>query len=370
MKILCLEQFSSLGGGQLSLLDLLPGLRARGWDAVVAIPGEGALSDRVRKLGFEVKTLRAASYANGRKTLMDVTRYACKSPELICTIAQMLSSERIDLLYVNAPRLLPMAAIAARIRTVPLVFHCHSRIVQGSGVLAIGESLRFSRARVIACCKYAAEPIRPYVKPGCLSVLYGGVPPRVAHASDRDMKLRNIGVIGRVEPEKGQIDFVYAARSVLDDFPECRFSIIGAPSFSSTTYLDRVVEASRGLPIEFLGWQDDISHVLAQLDLIVVPSAPVDSAPRVIFEAFAAGVPVIAFPSGGIPEIINDGENGFLAADMTVQALAERIRSILKMDSASLQAVVDRARKGWQQEYTLEIYQQRVQKLLSHAVTQ
>src|SRR5205823_5756094 len=126
------------------------------------------------------------------------------------------------------------------------------------------------------------------------SVLYSGVGQISTYPSLRRTRLRHIGVIGRIEPEKGQMDFVRAARSVLRKYPDCRFSIVGAPLFSSAKYLGEVVRASRELPIEFLGWRDDILRVLADLDLLVVPSSPVDSAPRVIFEAFAAGVPVVA----------------------------------------------------------------------------
>ena len=367
MRILCIEQFSNLGGGQLSLLDLLPALRRRGYWPLVATPGEGRLTHLVRNAGFEVDTFSASSYANGRKSLFDVTRYAFESPKLICSIARMLSENRIDLLYVNGPRLLPAAAFAARLRDLPLVFHCHNRIVQRAGIFAMGESLRVSRARVIACCRYAAEPIRGYVKPEHLLVLYNGVGQTSSLPSSRRTRLRHIGVIGRVEPEKGQMEFVRAARSVLQKFPDCRFSIVGAPLFSSTKYLYQVLRASRELPIDFLGWRDDIFSVLADLDLLVVPSSPVDSAPRVIVEAFAAAVPVVAFPSGGIPEIVTDEETGFLSAAITSDALAQRICSILEMSPVRIQAVIGRAWKRWQEEYTLDIYQNRVAEFLFHA---
>jgi glycosyltransferase involved in cell wall biosynthesis len=367
MRILCLEQFSDLGGGQLSLLDLLPALRRRGCWPLLATPGEGRLTLLARKGGFEVSTFNSRSYANGRKTLFDATRYACESPKLISSIGRMLSENRIDLLYVNAPRLLPAAAITARLRRLPLVFHCHNRILQRAGVFAIGESLRVSHARVIACCRYAADPIRRYVGPDHVLVLYNGVGQISSQASVPRTRLRRIGVIGRVEPEKGQMDFIRAARSVSRKFPDCSFSIIGAPLFSGDKYLRQVVRASRELPVNFLGWRDDIVNVLGKLDLLVVPSTPVDSAPRVIFEAFAAGVPVVAFPSGGIPEIISDEDTGFLSTAITSDALAQRICSVLEMDPVEVQAVTTRAWKRWQHEYTLDIYQDRVVEFLFNA---
>jgi glycosyltransferase involved in cell wall biosynthesis len=138
--------------------------------------------------------------------------------------------------------------------------------------------------------------------------------------------------------------------------------------FSGAEYLDRVIKASDALPVTFLGWQDDVSSILADLDLLVVPSSPADSAPRVIYEAFAAGVPVVAFPSGGIPEIVQDEETGFLTTAITAEALAQRIRSVLKMDHASLQATVDRAWKRWEEKYTLATYREHVAEFLFQAV--
>ena len=117
-----------------------------------------------------------------------------------------------------------------------------------------------------------------------------------------------------------------------------------------------------------LGWRDDIAAVLARLDLLVVPSSSRDSAPRVIFEAFSSRVPVVAFPSGGIPEIITDEENGFLASTTAPEALAERICSVITMPPSHIRAVVERAWLRWQQEYTVELYQERVTRLLLNAM--
>ena len=360
MKILCIEQFRELGGGQMSLLDLLPGLRDRGWEPVVAIPGEGALSKRVRELGCEVELFDAPAYPSGKKRSVDLLRYATDAPKLTQRITQLAAMSRADLLYVNASRMLPVASFAARRRSIPLVFHCHNRVTQQAAVTLLGRSLKFARARVISCCRYSAEPLRSYVPPQSLSVVYNGVADtRLAPSRPQEKQCR-IGVIGRVEPEKGQIEFVTAARLLLQTHPACRFVVVGAPLFGGTRYFDRVLESSRGLPVEFPGWQADIASVLASLDLLVVPSGSTDAAPRVIPEAFAAGVPVVAFPSGGIPEIVRDGYNGFLAPGFTAEALAERMSFVLQLDEAGRQSVIASARSCWQSRYSLERFRRDV----------
>lgn len=360
MKILCVEQFWDLGGGQLSLLDLLPGLRDRGWAPVVAIPGEGPFAERVRRLGLEAELFDAPPYTNGRKRAMDVARYAAEAPGLMRVIMQLIADHKADLLYVNASRVLPIASFAARRCSIPLVFHCHNRISQRLAVTLLGLSLKLGRALVISCCKYSAEPLRRYVPNAALSVIYNGVADTRYSPPESKSNYHRIGVIGRIEPEKGQIEFVTAARLLIKDFPECRFVVVGAPLFTGHRYFDRVLEASRGLPIQFLGWQHDVSSVLASLDVLVVPSGSLDAAPRVILEAFAAGVPVVAFPSGGIPELIRDGYNGFLAAAFTPAALAERIRSVLQLDESARQSAIANARDCWRDRHSLEGFRRNV----------
>jgi glycosyltransferase involved in cell wall biosynthesis len=357
-SILCLEQFSNLGGGQLALADLLPVFRDRGATVRVALPGDGPLAAKLRELHFSLDTLSLSRYSNGHKTLLDAARYSLELPLLARAIQRLLVAHQIDLLYVNGPRLLPAASLAARQKSVPLLFHCHNRITQPAAAFVAGRALRLSRARVLACSHFAAEPLQPHVDTNSLSILYNGVAPLAAPSKSPSRNPRRIGVIGRIDPEKGQLAFIHAAHSLLRQFPDCTFSIVGAPSFSNNNYFDEVVRAAAGLPITFAGWRNDIANVFADLDLLVVPSTPLDAAPRVILEAFAARVPVVAFASGGIPEIIEDNVNGFLAPP---DGLAARIAAVLAMDLCN---VVEQAYKSWQTNYTLEAYRRRVADLL------
>ncbi|PYT15607.1 MAG: hypothetical protein DMG59_13260, partial [Acidobacteria bacterium] len=64
MKILFLEQFSELGGGQRCLLDLLPAVCDRGWKALVAAPGSGPLFDAARRAGAETAAISLGPYTS------------------------------------------------------------------------------------------------------------------------------------------------------------------------------------------------------------------------------------------------------------------------------------------------------------------
>lgn len=367
-NILCIDQFASVGGGQRSLLDLLPAFSERGWRPSVAIPGDGPFPDMLRSRGYHTHSFACGSYASQKKPPTQLLKYALELPHLATSLAELVEANDTDVIYVNGPRLVPPAAWVAWRRGIPLVFHCHNRVLQYSAITLTGVALELASAHVIACCECAADPLREYVAPERLRILYNGVAEMADHHLQSPDRIRRIGVIGRVEEEKGQLQFVQAARLISQNAPECRFLVIGTPMFSGLDYYRNVLACSRGVPIDFVEWQPDVAKIYADLDLLVVPSKAVEATTRVILEAYSAGVPVVAFPAGGIPEILKDEETGFLAEAVSVEALAQRILSVLEMDRTSIKAVIKRARKEWEHRFTLEAYRDSVCDVLADAM--
>lgn len=362
MNILCVDQFSNWGGGQRSLIDLLPAFSARGWRPRVAVPGDGPFPQDIRTSGYETIDFFSRTYRSTRKPPGELLRYAKDFSHLARNFDQARKSHKIDLFYVNGARYLPPVAWVAAQTGVPLIFHCHSRLAQRSAIFAVAASLHYCGGHVIGCCHHALEPIQSHIPANRLQVLYNGVGLLNDSLTVREYgrPMRRIGVIGRIEPEKGQLDFVRAVRLIQPQFQDCEFLVVGSPMFSSASYYHRVLEASRGTAVQFMGWRENISELLSSLDILVVPSSPSEATTRVILEAYAAQVPVVAYRCGGIPEVLQDGETGFLAQEYRPECLAQRIISVLQMNPESVRRVVSRARKAWEEKYTLDIYRERV----------
>ncbi len=366
-NLLCLDQYASVGGGQRSLFDLLPAFAENGWNICAAICGNGPLPAALQKQGCRTYVLEAKHYSSTKKPPAELLRYALDLPRAIDALQRIVTQEGTTLLYVNGPRLLPAAAWAARKRRIPLVFHCHNRLFQRSAIALAGQSLRVSKASVIASCHYAAAPIRRYLAPERVKILYNGVQ-QIAPSKKRIPQTQwRIGVIGRVEKEKGQLEFVQAAKIVARQFPACRFFVIGSPLFSGLDYYERVRLAARDVDIEFLGWQSDIASIYSDVDLLVVPSGALEATTRVILEAFSAAIPVIAFPSGGIPEILEHERTGFLTTAPTAEALAGGIVAVLGMRSTYIDSIVAAAKDEWRRRFTLEAYRKAVIDLFTQA---
>jgi glycosyltransferase involved in cell wall biosynthesis len=366
VKILFLDQFSEMGGGQRVLLDVVDAVVGRGWTAHVLVPGSGPLVEQLRARDVPVEHIPCGPYRSGGKSPADFLRFARDVRQQVREIDNRLRQERFDLIYVNGPRLLSAATRAVRDRA-PVWFHAHSRIQQAYAVRAAGSSIRKVDATVVACSKSAAEPLRRYIAPGKLHVIPNGTP-------DLGFRPRGfggawtVGVVGRISPEKGQMDFLQAIALLKPEFPRVRFIVCGAPILPARKYFDRVQTLARSLNVELSGWREDIASVFSELDLLVVPSKE-EAMGRVLVEAFSAGVPVVAFPVGGIPEVIIDGETGFLVSETTPQALAGRIRKLLNGDAETLQKIACNARRAWEQRYTVTAFQQRITNLMARVVS-
>ena len=371
MSVLFLDQFNDMGGAQRCLLDLVEGMDPSGLYA--ALPGHGPLSEALERRGVQVYELPRLEYSHGRKSALDVVRYAIDTQRLAPKIRSIIRAHAIDLVYVNGPRLLPAAAMASK----TIVFHAHSYLDKRYATALARWSLRRRNAKVIASSRFVAKPLPS----NGLRVIYNGVAelPFRAPIPITGRPYR-IGMLGRIAPEKGQVDFVGAARILTGRGIRAEYRIHGAPLFSDSSYLAQVRELSTGLPISFPGWSEDVSKVFAELDVLVVPSTWIDATPRVILEAFSAGVPVIAYRSGGIPELIEDGITGILTRGAGTPArrvethfdarnsLAEAIQELLA-NPEQMSSIAHAARKSWEERFTVQRYVREVREFLETVQT-
>ncbi len=349
MNILFLDQFNELGGAQLCLLDLIDGLSPQG--LYVGLPGVGPLTYALRSRDVTVHELPPLPYSNGRKSLLDFARMPWDALRIASMIRGIIQSHKIDLVYVNGPRLLPSAALASK----HLVFHSHSLLDKRYAAILARWCLRKGRATIIASSRFVAKAL-----PQGARIVYNGVPelPFRAPAAPVSRPWR-IGIVGRIAPEKGQTDFLAAARILTERGFPAEYHVYGAARDSESKYSDHVHEIAADLPVSFHGWSTDISQVFCSLDLLAVPSSWIDATPRVIMEAFSAGVPVIAYRSGGIPELIEDGVTGVLTGSPTPESLAGAFEESLT-NPERLSSMVLAARHAWKERFTVQRYVQEV----------
>ena len=134
----------------------------------------------------------------------------------------------------------------------------------------------------------------------------------------------HVGSLGRLEPEKNMELPIRAMAIIRARMPGARihFSLCG--SGSQMAHLKALAAGQGGGNISFEGFQPDPLAFCRRLH-VYVQSSHFEGLCIAVHEAMQAGLPVIATPVGAIPDIIHDGQNGFLLSPPTPEALAERI---------------------------------------------
>ena len=134
-----------------------------------------------------------------------------------------------------------------------------------------------------------------------------------------------IGFSGRLSEEKAPEIFVEIAK-LCQGVQNLRFVMTGAGPMAK-----EISEKLQSLPpsvkFEFAGLVDDVNQYLALYDVLLLPSR-LDGRPLVVMEALACGLPVIASNVGALPDLIEDGENGYLVPAANAAIFAERVRTL------------------------------------------
>ena len=136
-----------------------------------------------------------------------------------------------------------------------------------------------------------------------------------------------VGVVARLEPEKGHPTLLEAWPAVLRAVPDAYLLIVGEGSRrAALETLSRQLRIAHR--VVFTGRRDDVPSVTAALDVAVLPSYR-EAQGLSILEALALSRPVVASNVGGIPEMITDGVNGLLVPPHDADALAAAIVRLL-----------------------------------------
>ena len=148
------------------------------------------------------------------------------------------------------------------------------------------------------------------------------------------------GIVARLSEEKGHTYLVEAFRQVYAKNPQARLLIVGdGPLLSSVQ--NQVRDCGLGSAVIFTGMQRNIPDYLALFDVFVLSSTR-ESFPLAAREAMAAGKAVIAPRIGGCPEVVADGETGFLFESRNVDELAACMLRII--DGGAVRSFGDNAR--------------------------
>jgi len=171
-----------------------------------------------------------------------------------------------------------------------------------------------------------------------------------------------VGYVGRLSEEKGILNFVKAIPEILKERDGAKFLLVGDGQLRGKVekYLNDMDLTDN---VKLMGWipHDELSEYLNELKLMIIPSYT-ESGPQVLLEAMACGTPVLATLVGIIPDIIKDGETGFIMENNSPQCIAEN--TIRALEYPNLGRIVKNAKKVIEDEFTYKAAIERYKKIL------
>ncbi|MDO9528060.1 MAG: glycosyltransferase family 4 protein [Syntrophales bacterium] len=136
-----------------------------------------------------------------------------------------------------------------------------------------------------------------------------------------------VGTTGRLTHVKGHRYLIEAAGKIVSFRPDTTFVFLGDGELLDE-FKNMAAKFGIEANVKFLGWRSDVTEVMSTFDIFALPSLN-EGMGRVLVEAMALGKPIVASDIGGIPDLVVDGENGYLIPVGDVDALAAMIRRLL-----------------------------------------
>ena len=324
MRVLWLIDSLTLGGAERLSLTFADAARGQLELTVCALKtiGGNPLEGPLRERGAEVINLEA-------RNLRDLGA--------LRRLRALVDERGIDVIHAHLTYASIWGARVAARTGVPLVATLHTLPVRGRSWSRDGIRqslmawlLRRNARRVIAVSNAQAEAwigmrLLPRSK---IAVVPNGVavPPSLERR-DLDLSEVVIGTAAVLREGKGIDVLLRAFRRILEAEPQTALAIAGDGPLASRLRAQAETLGVAG-SVRWLGYREDVPALLASFDLFVHPTL-FDALPTSVLEAMAAGLPVVASATGGIPEIITDGRDGLLVPPGDDAALAKAVIRLL-----------------------------------------
>lgn len=285
-------------------------------------------------------------------------------------LVTLLRRERFDIVHTHSSKAGILGRVAARLAGVPHIthtvhgwgFHEHMPTVLRKFYVALEKIMRPWTNPLVSVSN---RTTRIGLESGIgahesYRLIRSGIPTASFHPdpSSREEVRGRLGVeqgdvllgsVGRLSPQKNPMDFVRAAEALAPGRDHLRFVYVGDGPMRAE--VEAAVErAGLGGRLALLGIRDDVPDLLRAMDLFTLTSLW-EGLPRVVLQALATGVPVVAYDTAGIEEAVREGENGHLVPPGDIEGLVERLGRLT--DDPALRARVSaEASDGFDPSFT------------------
>lgn len=352
LTILFIHGITEIGGAERELLRMLGELPSLGYQPLVACPLQGPFVQELDRRKIEHHAIAMPPW---RKLLAYPKRASA-----VRALREVIMTKRPLVLHVNDIWWVPQTLRAVAGFRIPIVAHVRQEIDPPKvRRYELNELDRvFPVSRQIQRSLEAGG-----ILPERLRVIYSGLDTSAVPVQADGRQIRHefgipvdvplIGTVGNLFPRKGYEVMLRALPTILKSLPELHYLIVGGGNAAYETRLRSLVkELGVANRVHFAGFQDPVYSCLAAIDLYVHP-ALTEGFGIAVLEAMAMRKPVVATATGGLPEIVQDGETGIVVLPGDPDALAQSVSELL-LDSAQCRQLGEAGRTRVATHFTVE----------------
>jgi glycosyltransferase involved in cell wall biosynthesis len=294
------------------------------------------------------------------------------SPTLLPVLVANLRSFKPDVVHAHNLffRTTELAAALRIVSRTPLVTTLHLGEMTGGGRLlrsivrvyesTVGRCVLRKSDRITAVSRAVATYATRRGAGADVAVIPNGVDATRFAPGDDEPDGKTVLFVGRLVPNKGPDVLLRALPSLVAAVPDVKVLLAGdGPMRGKLTQLADALGVAD--VVEFLGHRSDIPELMKEALVFVRPST-LEGLPLTVLEAMSTGIPVVATPVGGTPEIVLPGRTGYVVPVGDHEALSEGIVRVLKSPDEARQMGV-RARDLVMRDYTWDRVVDRTEQL-------
>ncbi|MBB6176073.1 glycosyltransferase involved in cell wall biosynthesis [Anoxybacillus tengchongensis] len=371
-KVLFYESRPEWGGAQKCELELLLHLEKYGFKTFFLSSTDGPMIERIKKNGKNfvlfpvserINRVRKEHVVSGR------VRYFSSFLALLphyWHVAKYLLKHSIDVVYTSQFRSQLVVAWLAKVLRKKVVWHIHGEesLQNMLGKLAV---LFSDRIIVVSdrICKHYQDMFPEYQHK--FHTVYNGISLDAVKENQKKTDIYRLVIVGTLIEEKRQ-DLAIKACAQLKElgFP-IRLDIVGEkPPWKSNEYKDRLKRLVETYElsgeVSFLGWIEQPQQILSQAHIFLLPS-DTEGMPLSILEAMSIGLPCVATDVGGVSELIEHGETGFVVNKGDDRELVHALRALIENEHLRLQ-MGQKSKERYEKLFTKEKFLEGVARVL------
>lgn len=371
-NVLVIDPADFMGGAELCMLDFLSRANHKKAHYTVLTGGLPEYMERIKSLD---KKITQVAHAMPRLKPIG-PRSALRALSAVKNLAQSIRERSPDIIVTNSIRAHIIGTYAARKTGKPIIWMIHDFTFPNFFIKKLAQTPEKIIVPSQAVAEYTKKQI-PEELHEKIIIIPNGIDLEKVDATPLDDNLRPkkiapgtplIGIIGRIDRWKGQDKVISALTRILEKIPDAHLLIIGEPSAHDPKTLEfdrairkKVEEIGLVENVTFTGFVKNVYGAIKGLSCLVHASTEPEPFGRVVIEAMACGVPVVAGNLGGPGEVVRSGQTGLLVNPNNPGEIAQAVIQILT-DPNLAKNLSGRARLAVEERYALPKIVARIEK--------